>query len=141
MTNKWPSFVTVDLGDTEQDEAEMVRRWKVYDQRMKALIAAGDVHQDEDGWWVHTATGELIGPDPELERPLSDAEIAKARPLAEALPDLHQSIQRARGRPRLDNPKQAVTLRIDPDTLEKFKAKGKDWRTQMAAVLANNAPR
>lgn len=141
MTNKWPSFVTADLGDTEQDEAEMLRRWKVYDQRMKTLIAAGSVHQDEDGWWVHTATGELIGPDPELERPLADEEVIEAQPLAEVLPDLHQAIERTRGRPRLDKPKQAVTLRLDPDTLKKFKASGKDWRSRMAAVLDNNAPR
>ena len=81
MTDKWPSFVTADLGDTEQDYAEMLRRWNVYDRRMKALIAAGGVHQDEDGWWVHTQTGELVGPDPELERPLSADEGAQASAL------------------------------------------------------------
>ena len=96
MTNKWPSFVTVDLGDTEQDDAEMLRRWKVYDQRMKALIAAGGLHQDADGWWVHTATGELIGPDPDLERPLSAEELSTTRPFAEALPHLYESIERTR---------------------------------------------
>ncbi|WP_210257250.1 hypothetical protein [Chelativorans sp. ZYF759] len=96
VTDKWPTFITVDLGATEQDDAEMLRRWTVYDQRMKTLIAAGGVHQDEDGWWVDTATGELIGPDPELERPLSAEELTIARPFAEALPDLYESIKRMR---------------------------------------------
>jgi len=74
----------------------MLRRWTVYDQRMKALIAAGGLHQDADGWRVHTVTGELIGPDPDLERPLSAAELSITRPFAEALPDLYKSIERIR---------------------------------------------
>lgn len=51
-------------------------------------------HQDEDGWWGHTETGELIGRVPELERPLSAPEIAKARAFLEGLPDLYESITR-----------------------------------------------
>lgn len=51
------------------------------------------------------------------------------------LPELYESIQRARGRPRVERPKEAVTLRIDPDTLARFKATGKNWRTKMAEVL------
>lgn len=96
MTEKWPSFVTIDLGDSPGDDAEILRRWKEYDRRMKALIAAGGVHQDAEGWWVEDATGELIGPDPELERPRTEDELARFRPFEEALPDLHASIQRAR---------------------------------------------
>lgn len=71
MTNKWPKFITKDLGDTDEDAVEMQRRWEVYDREMKALIAKGGVYQDEDGWWIDKASGELIGPDPELERPLT----------------------------------------------------------------------
>lgn len=72
---KWPSFVTRDLGDSVEDDAEMLRRWEAYNKEMRALIAAGGVHQDEDGWWVDDATGELIGPDPEDERPRTDEEL------------------------------------------------------------------
>jgi hypothetical protein len=50
----------------------MQRRWENYDREMKAIIAAGGVHQDRDGWWIDDATGELIGPDPSIERPLTD---------------------------------------------------------------------
>lgn len=135
MTSKWPQFITKDLTDSEEDAAELQRRWEVYDREMKALIAAGTVHRDEDGWWVDDATGELIGPDPEIERPLTAEDFSRMRPLKQALPDLYESIQRSRGRPRIEKPKEAVTLRVDPDTLEKFKARGKDWRARMAKVL------
>lgn len=136
MTNqKWPSFVTRDLGDSAEDAAEMLRRWEVYAREMQALIAAGGVHQDADGWWVDDATGDLIGPDPEDERPRTDAELAQARPFAEALPELTESIKRGRGRPTVENPKQAVTLRLSPETVERFKKSGKDWRARMSQAL------
>lgn len=135
MTRKWPSFATKDLGDSDEDAAETMRRWKVYDREMKALVAAGGIHQDDDGWWVDDATGELIGPDPEMERPLDAEDTTRPGSLAEVLPDLHESIKRSRGRPRLPAAKQAVTLRLDPSTLDKFKATGDDWRARMAEAL------
>ncbi|WP_342364174.1 BrnA antitoxin family protein [Terrarubrum flagellatum] len=46
-----------------------------------------------------------------------------------------QSISRSQGRPCLDNAKQAVTLRVSPATLARFKASGKDWRAKMSAAL------
>lgn len=133
MTGKWPKFITKDLGP--DDDAEMMRRWQAYDRDMRAIIAKGGVHQDDDGWWVDDATGELIGPDPDIERPRSSDEIAGAKPFAEALPDLADSIKRSRGRPKVENPKEAVTLRLSPDTVERFKAAGDDWRARMAETL------
>lgn len=62
-------------------------------------------------------------------------DFARAKPFAEALPELAATIRRGRGRPHVEAPKQAVTLRLDPATLEKFKATGKDWRTTMARAL------
>jgi uncharacterized protein (DUF4415 family) len=61
--------------------------------------------------------------------------IAQAKPFAEVFPDLAESIKRARGRPRVEAPKEEVTLRVDPQTPAQFKAKGDDWRTRMARVL------
>jgi uncharacterized protein (DUF4415 family) len=63
------------------------------------------------------------------------SDFAKAKPFAEALPQLAASLKRSRGRPRLESPKQAVTLRLDPSTLDKFKATGEDWRVKMAKTL------
>ena len=135
MASKWPQFVTRDLGDSEQDDAEMLRRWETYDRDMRALIAKGGVHQDEDFWWVDDATGELIGPDPEIERPRTDEELAQFRPIDDVMPELAEALRRGRGRPRLASAKQAVTLRLDPDVVERFKSGGADWRSRMAQVL------
>jgi hypothetical protein len=86
MTRVWPSFVTKDLGPG--NDAEMFRRWQAYDRDMRAIIAAGGVHQDEDGWWIDDATGEIIGPDPDIERPLMDGDAAPAPvSFAEAFPE------------------------------------------------------
>lgn len=132
---KWPIFETGDLRPDLRpaDDAEMQRRWEAYDRDMKALIAKGGVHQDADGWWVDDATGELIGPDPEIERPATEAELAKARPFAEAFPDLAASIRR-RGAGKLPK-KQVVTLRLDPDVVAAYKTQGAGWQSRINADL------
>lgn len=135
MASKWPEFVTKDLGNSPDDDAEMQRRWEQYNREMKALIAAGGVHQDEDGWWVEDATGELIGPDPEIERPSTAEELTLFRPFTEAFPDLAENIRRGRGRPPLESPKKQVTLRIDADVLERLRASGKGWQGRVNEVL------
>ena len=67
---------------------------------------------------------------------LTDEQIAAGgKPFAEVFPELAESIKRSRGRPKLSNAKQAVTLRLDPSTLAKFQAAGDDWRSRMAEVL------
>lgn len=45
-----------------------------------------------------------------------------------------------RGRPPLENKKQAIKLRIDADVISAFKATGKGWQTRMNAVLRENMP-
>jgi uncharacterized protein (DUF4415 family) len=63
-------------------------------------------------------------------------DFARARPFSEVFPELHAGIKRSRGRPKLDNPKEAVTLRLSPDVVEKYKAAaGDEWRTRMATTL------
>jgi uncharacterized protein (DUF4415 family) len=135
MASKWPEFITKDLGDTPEDDAEMHRRWSQYEREMRALIAAGRVHQDADGWWVDNASGELIGPDPEIERPSAYATPDRARPFADAFPDLAENIVRGRGRPALANPKKQVTLRIDADVLDRLRSGGKGWQKRVNDVL------
>ncbi|MGH6735704.1 MAG: BrnA antitoxin family protein [Methyloceanibacter sp.] len=76
----------------------------------------------------------MIAADPD-DSEATDEELAQAKPFAEAHPELMASIRRARGRPKVEAPKEAVTLRLDPKTLDKFRAAGKDWRARMARVL------
>ena len=44
-----------------------------------------------------------------------------------------------RGRPRSDNTKQAVSLRLDSDILEWFKNSGTGWQTRMNDALRKAA--
>lgn len=40
-----------------------------------------------------------------------------------------------RGRPKLDTPKRALTVRYDAAVVEAFRATGKGWQTRMNAAL------
>lgn len=128
---KWPKFLTKDLGDSDGDDVEMQRRWDVYNREMQAIIASGTAHQDADGWWIDTATGELIGPDPEIERPLTDAELAQMRPVSD-FPEVIAAVRRARGPVRT---KEAVSIRLDIDLVAKLRASGPGWQSRVNAVL------
>jgi uncharacterized protein (DUF4415 family) len=66
---------------------------------------------------------------------LTDEQLAEMRPFAEVFPDLAESIRRARGRPAVATPKQQISLRLDPDVIEKFKATGKGWQSRINDVL------
>jgi uncharacterized protein (DUF4415 family) len=80
----------------------------------------------------------MIASDPDnLE--LTREQIAGLRPFAEVFPALAESIKRGPGRPRLDKTLEAVTLRLDSATVERFRAQGADWRKRMARVLAKAA--
>ena len=68
------------------------------------------------------------------------------RALQEADPDLHAAIilEKAavkEAAPRKTPAKVRVSLRIDSDTLEAFKATGKGWQTRMNDALKSAAPK
>lgn len=44
-----------------------------------------------------------------------------------------------RGRPPAEKPKKAISLRVDSDVLEKFKADGPGWQGRMNDVLRKAA--
>lgn len=48
--------------------------------------------------------------------------------------------RRAGGRPVQEVHKKPVTLRMDADALERWRASGKGWQTRAAAMLAAQAP-
>ena len=60
-------------------------------------------------------------------------------PSPRSSPSLAESIRRSRGRPPKPDAKLAVTLRLDPDTVERFKAQGPDWRARMGEALKRAA--
>ena len=57
-------------------------------------------------------------------------DFAKARPFAEALPDLAASIRKGRG-PNKAPTKRLVSLRLSGRVLEAYKAKGPGWQSRI----------
>jgi uncharacterized protein (DUF4415 family) len=66
---------------------------------------------------------------------LTAADFARMRPAQEVLPALK------RGRPKLEQPKVPVTLRVDADVLAQLKAAGPGWQTRANAALRAYAKR
>jgi uncharacterized protein (DUF4415 family) len=65
---------------------------------------------------------------------LTEKDFAKAKPFAEALPDLAASIRRGRG-PNKAPTKKLVSLRLSGQVLEAYKAKGAGWQSRIDADL------
>lgn len=52
--------------------------------------------------------------------------------------DVHDKgvlIRRGRGRPRVVKPKQQITLRLDADIIERFRATGPGWQARINEAL------
>jgi uncharacterized protein (DUF4415 family) len=69
----------------------------------------------------------------------TDKELAGARPFAEFFPELAENARRARGRPLSENPKKQITLRLDADVVERFRASGKGWQGRINSALRKAA--
>lgn len=72
---------------------------------------------------------KAVSDNPEWTR----ADFARAKKFGDVFPDLKKSIRR--GRPKVESPKEAVTLRLSPETIARFREQGDDWRTRMAKAL------
>lgn len=76
---------------------------------------------------------QMIAIDPDAPE-ATEEELAQAKPFREVFPDLGKSIDREiarRGRPRVENTKTPVTIRLDPDVVEHYKATGKGWQSRI----------
>ena len=81
---------------------------------------------------------EQIAADPDSPE-LADDELAAMRPATEVLPPaLYTALTRPRGRPKAEVTKVPVKLRLDPETLERFRANGPGWQTRMGTLLGRN---
>jgi uncharacterized protein (DUF4415 family) len=68
--------------------------------------------------------------------PLTKAELAQAKPFAEAFPELAEKMRKSLGgRPLLARPKRAVSIRLDQDVIDKFKASGPGWQSRINELL------
>jgi uncharacterized protein (DUF4415 family) len=83
--------------------------------------------------------------NPEDDNPVwGKAEFARARPAEEVLPEIFgkevaEKLTKSRGRPKSENPKMPLKLRIDPDVVNAYKAEGEGWQTRMNDALRDYA--
>ena len=80
---------------------------------------------------------------PDDENPEWTAEeMRTAKPFADVFPDLAAQELQRRGRgPQKAPTKQMVSMRLDVDVLEKWRATGKGWQGRINDTLAAHAPR
>ena len=71
--------------------------------------------------------------------PWTEEDFRRARPAREVMPELIEAMKRARGRPKLERPKEQVSLRLDPDVLDAFHATGAGWQGRINDVLKRAA--
>ena len=56
--------------------------------------------------------------------------------------DLHHGRKLIRrGRPKLENPRQLLSLRLPPEVIASWKASGPGWQTRMVQVLEKSRPK
>ena len=76
---------------------------------------------------------------PDEESPEWTAEdFRRARPILEVFPDIAEAAERMRvrlGRPKLEHPKEHVSLRLDPVIVRSFKEDGPGWQGRINAAL------
>jgi uncharacterized protein (DUF4415 family) len=81
----------------------------------------------------------MIASDPDAPE-ATDEQLAAARPFSEAYPALAKKMRRAAGRPKLDEPKVPVSIRLDADVLRKWKATGPGWQSRINEALKTAKP-
>jgi uncharacterized protein (DUF4415 family) len=84
-------------------------------------------------------------PNPELadaDTPELSADwFAQAQPASKVLPRLigkknaAELLTPKRGRPRIENPKEHLNIRLDADIVRAFKSKGPGWQTRVNSAL------
>ncbi len=84
---------------------------------------------------------EVIDENPEW----TAADFARAKPAREVLPKLFApktavAMLKPRGRPKSPESKVAISLRVAPQVLARWKASGAGWQTRMAESLKRHAP-
>ncbi|WP_277022330.1 BrnA antitoxin family protein [Paracoccus hibiscisoli] len=81
----------------------------------------------------------MIASDPDAPE-ATEAQLAQAQSFTEAFPALSDAMRlNMGGRPKAENPKVAVSLRLDQDVVALFKASGPGWQTRMNRALREAA--
>jgi uncharacterized protein (DUF4415 family) len=120
---------TSPLSAEELDEIQ--RRRKEARERARRLPPISD----EEAARIEAAA--LSDPD---ALPLTDEQLSRMRPAHEVLPELVATwLRQRRGRPPAETTKKQVTLRLDQDVVDHFKASGPGWQTRINDALRDVA--
>jgi len=76
----------------------------------------------------------MIASDPDNPE-MTEEELKELRPFREVFPELAASIDRKLGRPKAEAPKKAISLRLDQEVIDRFKATGDGWQSRMNEAL------
>jgi uncharacterized protein (DUF4415 family) len=66
--------------------------------------------------------------------PLTDEELSRLRPAREVIPDVLKLVRRFRGRQKAPT-KRLISLRLDPDVVDHFRARGPGWQARINSTL------
>lgn len=81
----------------------------------------------------------MIASDPDAPE-ATDEQLGTAKPFDEVFPALADAMRKnLGGRPKSENPKVAVSLRLDQEIVARFKASGPGWQTRMNSALREAA--
>ena len=110
------------------DLREIARRRA--DARKRALEYANAMTDEEDARLTAAAEADPDNP------PITEEQWRRMRPAYLVRPELvARQLRRERGRPKAETTKQQVTLRIDRDVLDKFRATGAGWQSRINSAL------
>jgi uncharacterized protein (DUF4415 family) len=74
----------------------------------------------------------------------TDTELTQFRPISEADPALLEAYQKGtlkrRGRPMMEDKKRNISIRIDPDVINAYRATGQGWQSRINALLRDHMP-
>ena len=77
----------------------------------------------------------MIASDPDAPE-ATDEQLSQAKPFTDVFPALADTMRKnVGGRPKSENPKVAVSLRLDQEIVARFKAAGPGWQTRMNKAL------
>lgn len=97
------------------------------DEMRARLLKALEAITDEE----EAAINAGIAADPDNPE-LTEEDFARMRPHAEVM---REAEARRRGRPRQEQVKESVTMRVDADVLEAWRATGPGWQSRMNDTL------
>jgi len=82
---------------------------------------------------------KMIAGDPDAPE-ATDAQLAQAQPFTQAFPAMAGAMQKnVGGRPRSENPKVPVSIRLSSEVVAHFKAGGPGWQTRIDEALRKAA--